>query len=131
MAKRKKKNVTIANPDELNKHLQYSSPVTWIALSLVILLLVGFFTWSFLFKIKGKVTGNAVVNSGVVTLNVRESSLSKLKVGQKVYISEKEGEILSFDENRQPVVTNFSIADGEYPYYVVIELKPISFLLDK
>lgn len=128
---KKKKNVTIANPDELNKHLQYSSPATWIALSLVILLLGGFFAWSMIFDIAYKIKGNAVVTSGVATLKVEDSSLSKLKVGQKVVISEKEGEILSFDDDKQPVVSNFAVDDGEYPYYIVVKIKPISFLIGK
>ncbi len=127
-----KKNVTISNPDELNKHLQYSSPVTWIILSLVILLIAGFFTWSALYKLDVKVSGNATISGGVATLNVNEDSLSKLEVGQKVYISKQEGEILSFDENKQPVVSNFPISDGEYPYYIVIkQIRPINFLIDK
>ena len=127
-----KKNVTISNPDELNKHLQYSSPVTWIILSLVILLIAGFFTWSALYKLDVKVSGNATISGGVATLNVNEDSLSKLEVGQKVYISKQEGEILSFDENKQPVVSNFSISDGEYSYYIVIkQIRPINFLIDK
>lgn len=129
---KKKKNVNISNPDELNKHLQYSSPVTWIVLSAVLLLLAGFFTWSVLFKFVVKITGTATISSGQVTLNIQPSSLRKLQVGQKVYISEKEGEILSFDENDQPVITNFAIDDGEYPYYVVIKIaRPIDFLISK
>lgn len=127
-----KKNVTISNPDELNKHLQYSSPVTWIILSLVILLIAGFFTWSALYKLDVKVSGNATISGGVATLNVNDDSLSKLEVGQKVYISKQEGEILSFDENKQPVVSNFPIGDGEYSYYIVIkQIRPINFLIDK
>lgn len=127
-----KKNVTISNPDELNKHLQYSSPVTWIVLSLVILLIAGFFTWSALYKLDVKVSGSATISGGVATLNVNEDSLSKLEVGQKVYISKQEGEILSFDENKQPVVSNFPISDGEYSYYIVIkQIRPINFLIDK
>ena len=129
---KKKKNVTISNPDELNKHLQYSSPATWIVLSAVLLALVGFFIWSVLFKFALKVTGTATVSSGQVTLNIQPSSLRKLEVGQKVYIAEKEGEILAFDENDQPVISNFAVDDGEYPYYVVIKItRPIDFLISK
>ena len=127
----KKKNKSITNPDELNKNLQYSSPITWIVLSSAVLLLVAFFTWSLIYKIKVKITGIANIVSGTVTLQIDESKLNKLKEGQKVYISGLEGQILSFNDN-QPVVSSFALDDGEYDYYIVIkETRPIDFLLDK
>ena len=127
----KKNNKTITNPDELNKNLQYSSPLTWTVLSLVVLLLVSFFTWSFVYKIKVKVDGRANISAHQVTLRVEESSLNKLAQGQKVYISGLEGEILSF-KDEQIVVSNFNLDDGEYDYYVVIkEVRPIDFLFSR
>ncbi|MBO7573944.1 MAG: hypothetical protein J6T25_04135 [Bacilli bacterium] len=127
----KKQNKSITNPDELNKNLQYSSPITWIVLSSVVLLLVAFFAWSAIYKIKIKLTGTANISNGAVTLQIDESKLSKLKEGQKVYISGLEGQILSFNDN-QPVVSSFALDDGEYDYYIVIkEARPIDFLLNK
>ena len=129
----KKKNKTITNPDELNKSLSYSSPITWITLSTVIILLIGFFVWSFIYKIQIKVSGLATINSGNVTLHVDDSDLSSLKQGQYVYISGQKGEIISINESdKQPVVSSFSLDDGEYKYYIVIgEKKPIDFWFDK
>ena len=127
----KKKQVSITNPEELNKNLQYSSPLTWIALSGVILLIISFFVWSIIYKIEYKIEGIANIVSGAVTLNVTPSSLNKLKVDQKVYISGLEGTIVSFDEDKQPVVTNFDLEDGEYPYYIEIYIRPVDFLIDK
>ena len=127
----KKKQVSITNPEELNKNLQYSSPLTWIALSGVILLIIGFFIWSIVYKIEYKIEGIANIVSGAVTLNVTPSSLNKLKVDQKVYISGLEGTIVSFDEDKHPVVTNFDLEDGEYPYYIEIYTRPVDFLIDK
>ena len=129
----KKKNKTITNPDELNKSLSYSSPITWITLSTVIILLIGFFVWSFIYKIQIKVSGLATINSGNVILHVDDSDLSSLKQGQYVYISGQKGEIISINESdKQPVVSSFSLDDGEYNYYIVIgEKKPIDFWFDK
>lgn len=127
----KKKNKSITNPDELNKNLQYSSPITWIILASVVLLLLGFFIWSCIYKIKEKLTGTANITAGQVTLVVEEKSLNKLAVGQKVYIAGLEGEILSFNDN-QPVVSSFTLDDGSYEYYIVIkEMRPVDFLLSK
>ena len=126
----KKRVKSIANPDELNKNLQYSSPITWIVLIAVTLSLVGFFVWSFLYKIQVKLTGTADIASGVVTLHIEEGKINELKQGQKVYISGQEGQILSFN-NDEPVVSTFTLDDGVYDYYIVIkEVRPIDFLLN-
>ena len=123
----KKAQKPITNSDELNKNLSYSSPATWITLSAVIVLLAGFFVWSFVYKIPLKLSGMADVAGGAVTLHVEESKLSSLKEGQKVVISGLEGQIVSFNEG-QPVVSSFALEDGEYNYYVVLEeIKPIDF----
>ena len=127
----KKNNKTITNPDELNKNLQYSSPITWIILTSVVFLLLGFFVWSCIYSITLKLTGMASINEGQVTLVIEARSISKLQVGQKVYIAGQEGEILSIKDD-QPVVSTFSLQDGDYEYYIVIgEKKPVEFLLGK
>ena len=127
--KRKAKSIT--NPDELNKNLQYSSPIAWIVLTSTVLLLAGFFVWASICQIQIKVTGTANVLAGHVSLAVEKASLKKLEVGQKVYISGLEGEIVSFIENR-PVVSDFALDDGDYAYRIVIkEVKPIDFLFFK
>ena len=124
----KKNKVSITNPEELEKNLQYTSPVTWISLSIVACLVIGLFIWSCVFKIKDKVTGQANVYSGEVTLVMDSKTKSKIKVGQKIYINELEGEILAF-VNNEPVVSYFALSDGEYEYSVFIEVKPIEYLL--
>ena len=122
----------ISNPDELNKRLQYTSPVTWIILGLVTSLIVGLFVWSFIYKIKVKITGSASISSHVATLVVQDGDLKKLAVGQTVYISNLEGKILHFDDNNQPVVSDFDLSDGNYTYTIIVkEMKPIEFLFGK
>lgn len=127
---KKNKNIGITNPDELNKHLQYTSITTWIVLGAVILSLAGLFTWSFVYKIQEKITGNASISSGAVTLTIEESQKPRLAVGQKVYIADKVGEILSFDDG-SPVVSLFDLEDGSnYTYTIVVkEMRPIDFLI--
>lgn len=127
MSKNKVK--TISNPDELNKHLQYTSRFTWVILGAVLLSLLGVFLWSFLYRIPEKITGNALISNHQVTLNIQESLKPKLAVGQKVYIADKVGEILSIDDG-SPVVSSFDLVDNEYNYTIVVnELRPIDFLI--
>ncbi len=127
---KKNKNIGITNPDELNKHLQYTSITTWIVLGAVILSLAGLFTWSFVYKIQEKITGKASISSGAVTLTIEESQKPRLAVGQKVYIADKVGEIKSIDDGN-PVVSLFDLEDGSnYTYTIVVkEMRPIDFLI--
>ena len=132
----KKTQKTVSNPEELNKYLQHTSSTTWIVLAVVVGLLASFFVWSFVYKLPVKLYGNAKVTSGDIALNVKEDSLSKLSVGQQVYISYKDGTVLEtkiekIDEtSKQPIVSSITIADGDYPYYILIGMiKPIDFLV--
>ena len=127
---KKKERIGISNPDELNKHLQYTSVTTWVVLGAVILSLVGLFTWSFVYKIQEKITGKASISSGAVTLTIEESQKPRLAVGQKVYIADKVGEIKSIDDGN-PIVSLFDLEDGSnYTYTIVIkEMRPIDFLI--
>lgn len=126
----KEKDISISSPEELNKHLQSSSFVTWIILGMSILAMLGFFIWSFIFKIPVKLSGTAMVEAGQATLVVEEKNKDKLEVGQKVYILDKEG-VVSFI-NDKPVVLNLDLADGNYTYrtdIVIKEIRPIDFLI--
>ena len=126
-----KKNASIASPDELNNHLQQTNPFTWIILGLVTVILIGFFVWSFIFKLQIKLTGTALIESGNVTLEVNRTDLGKLKVDQKVLIGEKEGKIVSLKEDGQPNISKFELSDGEYEYIIIVEQRPADFLLGK
>lgn len=124
----KKKQAKISNPDELNKNLSYNSPVTWIVLGTVILLLVGFFAWSLIYKIQVKLFGTVTNTSGAITLILKDESKSgEIKVGQKVYVTGDEGVISSIDGSIK--VSDITLADGQSLdcYVVINELKPIEF----
>ena len=127
----KKEDIKISSPDELNKHLQHASPFTWTILFVVIALLIGFFVWSLIYKVKVKITGKAYVESGEATLYVDESSLNKLKAGQVVYVSNQQG-YLSFNDENKPIVSQLTLEKGEYTYQIIIkEMKPFEFLINR
>ena len=128
----KKERASVSNPDELNKYLQKSSFAVWFILGIVVSILLSFFVWSMIYKVKVKISGLADISSGEVTLHIEEKSLKQLEIGQKVYIQNQELEISSLDDNRQPTITKSTLEDGEYPYYIVVkEVKPIEFLIGK
>ena len=127
----KKTAPTISNPDELNKHLQRTSPATWAILASVAALLLAFFGWSCVAKVPIRVAGMATLYHGEASLHVEESDLKKLAIGQKVVIEGKEGVIESY-QGETPKLSTFDLADGEYDCYVVLyEKRPIEFFWEK
>lgn len=127
----KRKNPSIANPDELNKHLQHSSPLTWVILGVVIALLAALFTWSALGTVRFKLLGKASVLQGEATLVVETKDRTKLALGQKVVINGKEGSI-TFLTDEAALAGPFELADGDYSYYVVLaEKHPIEFFFGR
>ena len=125
----KNRGSTISGPEELDKRLQSTSFVTWLVLGIIFLMLVALFTWASIYKIKIRLTGKATITSGVATLTIKDEDIVKLKEGQLVYIDNQEGKILSFNEDKTPVVSSFTIADGTYDYTIIIgEKTPISFV---
>jgi len=123
----RKPSSNIASPDELNKHLQSTSPVTWSVLVAIVALLGTFFGWSILAKLPAKIAGVATLSQGEASLRVATQDKPKLAVGQKVVISGIEGSIWTLDGD-MPMAKSFDLSDGEYPCYVVREVRPIVFL---
>lgn len=124
----KKPAPSISNPDELNKRLQRTSPVAWVSLAVCVLAMAGFLAWSFLYRFQDKIVGSAHIDNGQTTLVVDASKKNKLAVGQKVYIAEQVGEIVSLD-NDNLVVSSFSLPNGDYTYTIVREVRPVDFLI--
>lgn len=124
-----KKVEKISSPDDLNKFLKHTSPITWIVLGLSICLLLGLIISAFFVRITDKIQGIANVKDGEVTLVISESNKRKLEEGQKVYILDQIGVIESVT-NYVPVISGFDLDDGEYNYTInVKEIRPIDFLI--
>ncbi|MBE6134581.1 MAG: hypothetical protein E7179_01045 [Erysipelotrichaceae bacterium] len=124
----KKPAPSISNPDELNKRLQRTSPVAWVSLAVCVLAMAGFLAWSFLYRFQERIVGSAHIDNGQATLVVDASKKNKLAVGQKVYIAEQVGEIVSLN-NDNLVVSSFSLPNGDYTYTIVREVRPVDFLI--
>lgn len=124
----KKPAPSISNPDELNKRLQRTSPIAWVSLAVCVLAMAGFLAWSFLYRFQDKIVGSAHIDNGQATLVVDASKKNKLAVGQKVYIAEQVGEIVSLN-NDNLVVSSFSLPNGDYTYTIVREVRPVDFLI--
>ncbi len=126
----RRENQNISNPDELNKILQKTNPIVWVILGIVLLVLVSLCVWAILTTLEVKVHGTANVTSQVASVQVSEEDVSKVKAGNKIYISDKEGVIASADNDGHFTSSVIQLADGEYDVYIVEkEIRPIAFLM--
>lgn len=126
----KKENQNISNPDELNKILQKTNPLVWITLGIVLLVLVLLLVWSVVTTLEIKTHGTANVKSQMASIYVDEAKADGIDVGDKIYISDKEGEIVGVENDGHYTSSNIQLDDGEYDAYIVVkEIRPIEFLL--
>ena len=132
MSKNTNTNNRISGPEELDKILKKTNPLVWVVLGVIIALLLDLFLWAFLGTLEQKVSLPAKVSETKVAAFADETSKESLAVGQKVYIGDKEGTILSIENDGKVTISEVPVADGEYDCYVVIrQIKPINFLLDE
>lgn len=121
----------ITNPDKLNDELQATNAITWISLGLIILAIIGIVIWSFTMTLTYKIEGKASINNNVATIEVKENRINEIKVGQKVYINDFVGEVVSVDDGIIKV-SEFDLEDGDYNYKIIIkEMHPIEYLFKK
>ena len=122
----------ITSPEKLNDYLKATSVTTWVLLGMIIVFLVGILIWSHLAEITYIIEGNATISSGEVKLEIDESRLNELKVGQIVYILDSEGEITSINDNGMPIISGINLSDGDYKYTIIIKtINPIEYLLNR
>ncbi|MBR6172840.1 MAG: hypothetical protein IKQ49_06670 [Eubacterium sp.] len=120
----------IASPEQLNDYLRTTKPGAWILLSVIILVLVAFFSWASIGRLETTVPGKAAVEEG----NARIIILSDMdvSVGMTVRVGESEFTISSVDrdENGYPIANApVTIPAGNYDVEIVVEsISPISFL---
>ena len=125
-----KKRIIISKPEELNNYLKATSFVTWLLLGFVMLSLVAILVWSCISKIEYKIEGNAIVSNGVISFEMNESSKKELEVGQVIYIDDKEGTIISFNDDGMIDISIDDLDDGNYKYIIIIKsIHPIEYLI--
>lgn len=130
--KDKKVNKNISGPEELDKILKRTNPVVWIVLGAHILLLLNFFLWTVLATIEQKVEMTAVVSDRSVAIYSEEESVKSISAGQKVYIEDEAGTVLSVEDDGTILISDMPLKDGAYKCKIVIrEIKPVEFLMNK
>ena len=128
MANRKEK-ANVSSPEQLDKYLRSTKPITWIILFSIVFSLVGFFIWASVAKITYKITGTAHIRGGETTLIIKEERKFELKAGQIIHIADQERTITEVKDG-YPIFLPFALEDNDYQYYIVTkQIRPIEYLI--
>lgn len=85
----RKKNIDRINtPEDLNSYLRITNPPIWMALTAVLLLLIGAIVWGCTAKLETKAVGLAVCENGNSVCYVNEKDISSVKTGTTVYVGD-------------------------------------------
>lgn len=121
----------LETPEKLTDYLHVTNVGVWVFISIIILLLAGFFTWASLGKLETTVTGRAAVTDGTARITVIDNAQVVpgmiVRIGDKeVQVSEVQQDDMGFTLAYAPV----ELANGNYNAVIVVEsVSPISFLL--
>lgn len=151
----KKSNVDrVTSPEQLQDYVRVANPGLWMALSAIVILLIGVVFWGFIGKIDTTMATAIVTDHGETVIYVGESDAEKIAVGMTVRSEEKEYKITAIAKT--PIKVDGSLTDyaihasgltvGEWVYEVSIDgehsdgvqkadiviesISPISFILN-
>jgi len=117
----------ITSPEKLNDYLKATSPITWIALGLVFLALLGLFIWLVVAKIDLRIEGSLTVDNNKIVLNLNDDSLKDITVGQTIMVDNLEGQIVEIKEDGTIIISGIDLQDGIYNCIILKEIRPINF----
>lgn len=151
---RKKSMEKVSSPEQLNDYIRVSNPGVWIALTAVIVLLIGVCVWGIFGRLETTVGSAAVIKDGVMTIYIKEEHLGKIAEGMTIRVKDREYLITSVETAPRTIPEGFDeymlhlsgmhvgewvfgvtamdtdLADGVYKAEIVVEsIAPMSFIL--
>ena len=108
----------VSSPEQLNDYLHVTTPVTWIVLAAVVLILASLFIWSSVTAVESYAAGEAEVRGGVLTLRFDDADkAARVEVGMNVKVGERLAAVISVgsDEDGNAIaVADTDLPDGRY-----------------
>ena len=121
----------IASPEQFNDYLHVTHAGVWVFLSVIILLLAAFISWSALGKLETTVSARAAVTDGTARITVLGNA--EVVSGMTVRMGDAEFRISEVTKDEMGLtiaIAPVNLANGNYDAVIVVEtLSPISFLL--
>ena len=151
----KKSNIDrVTSPEQLQDYVRVSNPSLWMAISAIVILLLGVVVWGIIGKIDSTLPTAIVTDDGKAVIYIGESDIEKIEVGMTVRSGDEEYKILAI--SKEPVKVSTSLTDyamhasgltaGEWVYALTIDgehtdgvqkadiviesISPISFILN-
>ena len=108
----------VSSPEQLNDYLHVTTPVTWIVLAAVVLILASLFIWSSVSAVESYAAGEAEVRGGVLTLRFDDADkAARVEVGMNVKVGERLVPVISVgsdDDGNAIAVADTDLPDGRY-----------------
>ena len=108
----------VSSPEQLNDYLHVTTPVTWIVLAAVVLILASLFIWSSVTAVESYAAGEAEVRGGVLTLHFDDADkAARVEVGMNVKVGERLVPVISVgsdDDGNAIAVADTDLPDGRY-----------------
>lgn len=115
-----------STPYDIKDYIRIANPSTWIILFAIILFLVGVLCWGYFGRLYSFFSSPAIVQNHQITSIVSDEYYNNVQVGTKIFVDDKQGEILEKDPVPQNVANllkaynlNTSEYDPSEKYYVI------------
>ena len=112
----------LSSPEELNDYLHITRPSVWIALTAVILVLVGMFVWFGVTYVDSYVSATAEVEGGRMTVQMDRDTpfAERVEIGQEIIAGSSSFTItdMGYREEKIIALAACDLPDGVYPVKV-------------
>lgn len=108
----------ISSPEQLDDYLHVTTPAAWAVLLAVVVLLAGFFCWCSVTAVESYAVGEAVAQSGVLTITFDdERSAGNVEAGMNVQVGDLTAPVASVgkdESGRTMAIASLNMPDGRY-----------------
>lgn len=125
----------ISSPEQLQDYMRVTSPGIWMVLAAVAALLIGLIVCSATGKLETTLPVQAIMDDGVVSVQIPAGKLGQVKEGMPLRMSGREAPIEHIYQSEDgPFIATLQmdgVPDGLHDAVIVQEsISPISFLLN-
>ena len=123
----------IQSPDQLDQYLKVTTPMVWVLLAAILVLLIAGFWWASQMEISSRIEATGTVENGTMTIALRDETARKVvATGMVVRVGDITGTISSMTtdtDGLQKAVLLMSLPDGTYNVQISYKTSQLLSLL--
>ena len=123
----------IQSPDQLDQYLKVTTPMVWVLLAAILVLLIAGFWWASQMEISSRIEATGTVENGTMTIALRDETARKVvATGMMVRVGDITGTISSMTtdtDGLQKAVLLMSLPDGTYNVQISYKTSQLLSLL--